>query len=178
MSHLAGFEPGIIGIVLYLIITALFNNKKKQAKLQKKGKSNTSSPIGEKVSSLFENLQNELTDKFENIDNVFNQHELPSEEIPIGGGFTIASEPTVSEPVPSTINNSITAEDIINDDFFQKEKEFYDKYSSAATVESSRNSIDELPVLRSIKKMNVLKQAIIWQEIIGKPISLRKPDQS
>ena len=178
MSHLAGFEPGIIGIVLYLIITALFNNKKKQAKLQKKGESNTSSPMRGKVSSLFENLQNELTDKFENIDNIIKQHELPSEEKSIGGGFTIASEPTVSETILPTINNGITADEIINDDFFQKEKEFYDKYSSAATVESSRNSIDELPVLRSIKKMNVLKQAIIWQEIIGKPISLRKPDQS
>lgn len=178
MSHLAGFEPGIIGIVLYLIITALFNNKKKQAKLQNKGESNTSSPLQNKVSSLFENLQTELTDKFENIDNIINKHDPSYDEKSIGGGFTVVSEPTVSESVAPSIKQSVTAEDIINDDFFQKEKEFYDKYSSAAAVESSRNSIQQIPVLRSIKRMNILKQAIIWQEIIGKPISLRKPDQN
>lgn len=170
----AGFEPGILGIIIYLIFSAFMARKKKQEKLQKRGAQN-SPPTKKSVFDLLDTLKSEFEKEFDNSINPQPAVIIPTEE----------KKPDLSEMVEELPDEEMTE---ISDKEFKKTKqsnyfgasdqdnEYSDiNYEEVEPRESeSYSPFKQNPSLKHVMNLSPMKQAIVLKEIFDKPVGLRR----
>ncbi|NQU66749.1 MAG: hypothetical protein HQ510_02280 [Candidatus Marinimicrobia bacterium] len=165
--NLAGFEPGIIGIIIYMIYSAYSAQKKKQEKLQKRGTVKSPPSSGKDVFDLFNTLKSEFNKAIEP-ETVVNQTVKIKESDSFDLSEKESSEQTYSEfereqqaDYAAASIQSYEYSDFNHSESVELEPEIYQPFKHNAS-------------LRHVMKMSPLKQAIVLKEILDQPIGFRR----
>jgi len=172
---IAGFEPGILGIIIYLIFSAFMAKKKKLEKLQKRGAQKSPPTKGKSVLDFLDTIKSEIGKEFND---------------------SIRPKPVVINPTEekksklSEITHKIPKEEMTQISYEEFEKTIQSDYmaASAQDYEYSDFNHEELAQresepyspfkhnssLKLVMKMSPMKQAIVWKEILDKPVGLRR----
>jgi len=161
----------ILEIILYLIFSAIIAKKKKQRKLEERRTPNPPPPTTENVFNLLNAIKKEY------------RSTIPHEPM-------IPKAVVLEEPEDLEYSPQPPQEELVETQYEEFERELQSDYAAAssqnyeyedfdhseppAEVSKSGGGVRVNSALKRIGAMPLLKQAILWKEIFGDPVALRR----
>ncbi len=167
---LADMNFGLLGLIVYFLLSYLMGKGKKKLSDEQPGgpeESPRKKPktvfdmVRELQSGLTENLAQELKDGLKEITGEFPEPE-PVAVKPI----PVEPEPSMSESFHSSV------------DGYPGEYDYGTAMDSGTPPSVTTKRKGQSRGLKNIAKRSRLKRAVLWHEIIGKPMALREPEKS